>query len=73
MVEIWTLRLKYINLNVPKNIQRLQYRHHEAAKTSHFSVFDGFYYITFIDVCRVTTPADVEVVNEQLNCNLAAS
>ena len=44
----------------------------QAAKTSHFSVFDGFDYIKFIDVCRVTPPADVEVVNGQLNCNLAA-
>ena len=47
-------------------MKRSQYRHHEAAKTSHFSVFDGFDYITFIDVCRVTPPADVEVVNGRL-------
>ena len=53
-------------------MKRSQYRHHEAAKTSHFSVFDGFDYIKIIDVCRVTPPADVEVVNGQLNCNLAA-
>ena len=45
----------------------------QAAKTSHFSVFDAFDYIKFIDVCRVTPrPADVEVGNGQLNCNLAA-
>ena len=52
-------------------MKRSQYKH-EAAKTSHFSVFDAFDYIKFIDVCRVTPPADVEVVNGQLNCNLAA-
>ena len=42
------------------------------AKTSHFSVFDDFDYIKFIDVCRVITPPADEVVNGQLNCNLAA-
>ena len=39
---------------------------------SHFSVFDAFDYMKFIDVCRVTPLADVEVVNGQLNCTLAA-
>ena len=59
---------------------------HATAKTPHFSVFDAFVYIKFncevitarfivylikfIDVCRVTPPAD-EVVNGQLSCNLA--
>ena len=43
----------------------------QAAKTSHFSVYDGFDYRKFIGLYRVTPSADV-VVNGQLNCNLAA-
>ena len=74
-----------MNFNVPKNMKRTQNRH-ATAKTSHFSVFDAFnyikfncevitarfivYLIKFIDVRRVTPPAD-EIVSGQLSRNLA--
>lgn len=43
----------------------------QATKVSHLSVFDAFEDIKFIVVGPVRPPAN-EVVNGQLNCNLAA-